>query len=124
MRRSVERPSGLGNYPLSRATPREPTTAFCEPPSTKLTYDKVRIGNNVTTLLPGNFLRFMARLRSIANPVRIRTAIAIVHPVTRGRVFPKLLQIFIRIGFYLYVVDQIALLSWKGSYFLYSMMFV
>lgn len=33
-----------------------------------LTYDKVRIGENVTTLLPGNFLRFMARLRSIGTP--------------------------------------------------------
>lgn len=43
-----------------------PLLRFSEP----LTYDKVRIGKNVTTLLPGNFLRFMGRLRSIGTPDR------------------------------------------------------
>lgn len=58
-------------------------------------YDKVRIGKNVTTFLPGNFLRFMGRLRSIETPdrERIRATIVILRCnmqscITRYKGFP------------------------------------
>ena len=49
---------------------RRPLARSSEHEAMPLTYDKVHIGRNVTTLLPGNFLRFMARLRSIGTPDR------------------------------------------------------